>query len=125
LRTRAPRYTAPRLFTPHVPPALLRARAQVLFAGLPAWRDAAIEQRVSLPRLEGVAWRVDAAHSSSALSAANEPVLRLCLSVRDQPAWDGAMPATRDVAVALGPASLGALLEGMRRIKDQLAAFSS
>ena len=72
---------------------------------------------MSLPRLEGVTWRVDAAYSSSSLAAANEPVLRLCLTVRDQPAWDGAMPGARDVAVALGPASLGALLEGMRRIK--------
>jgi len=98
---------------------------QVLFAGLPVWRDAAIDQRVSLPRLEAVAWRVDAAFSSTSLSAANEPVLRLSLTVRDQPTWEGAMPASRDVAVSLGPASLGALLEGMRRIKDQLAAFSS
>ena len=80
---------------------------------------------MALPRLEGVAWRVDAAYSSSSQYAANEPVLRLCLTVRDQPAWEGAMPASRDVALALGPASLGALLEGMRRIKDQLAAFSS
>ena len=80
---------------------------------------------MGLPRLEGVAWRVDAMHSSSSLAASNEPVLRLCLSVREQPAWEGAMPSVREVPVALGPASLGALLEGMRRIKDQLSAFSS
>lgn len=80
---------------------------------------------MGLPRLEGVAWRVDAVHSSGALAASNEPVLRLCLSVRAQPAWEGAMPGVVDVPMALSPASLGALLEGMRRVKDQLSAFSS
>ncbi len=83
-----------------------------------------MEQRVGLPRLEGVSWQVLAMNSNSATSSANEAALRLKLSLRDQPSVDGVMPASRDVFVAVSPASLGAMLEGMRRVKEQLGAFS-
>jgi hypothetical protein len=95
-----------------------------LFAGLPRWREVAVERRVGLPHLEGVSWSVLAVNSTSAAASANEAALRLRLSVRDQPSAEGVMPACRDVHVAVSPASLGAMLEGMRRVKEQLGAFS-
>ena len=125
LRARARARAEPLFFLaplPNAPPFSLPA--QVLFAGLPAWREAAVEQRVGLPRLEGVSWRVLAMNSNAAVANANEAALRLKLSLRDQPAQEGVMPPQRDLFVAVSPASLGAMLEGMRRIKEQLGAFS-
>ena len=109
---------------PRAPSSLPRRSSQVLHAGLPGWREAAVGQRVGLPQLEGVSWSVLAVNSTSATASANEAALRLRLSVRDQPTADGVMPASRDVFVAVSPASLGALLEGMRKVKEQLGAFS-
>ncbi len=97
---------------------------QVLFSGLQGWREAAVEQRVGLPHLEGVSWNVLAVNSNSSTSSANEAALKLKLSLRDQPSQEGVMPASRDVYVAVSPASLGAMLEGMRKVKEQLAQFS-
>lgn len=83
-----------------------------------------MDQRVGLSRLESVAWRVQAMNSNSFVASANEASLLLTLGVRDQPSVDGVMAQQRDLNLAVCPASLGALLEGMRRIKDQLGAFS-
>ena len=98
---------------------------QVIFSSLPVWREAAIDSRVSLPRLESTSWSVDAVNSSSALAAANEPVLRLCLKVREQPSRTDELPAVKDLALTVPAASLGALVEGMRKIKDSLAALNT
>ena len=96
----------------------------MLFSALPHFRDAAVDQRVGLPRLENVAWRVQAMNSNTFVASANEAALLLKLSVRDQPGQDGVMAQLRELNLAVSPASLGSLLEGMRRIKDQLGAFS-
>lgn len=97
---------------------------QLIFEALPAWREAAIEGRPSLPRLERLDWRVDvvAGSSSAATAAGGTPVVLLDCLVRDTPARTDALPASRHVAVELDAASLGALLDGMNRIKDQLAS---
>jgi len=87
--------------------------AQVLSAGLPAWRDAAVEQRVAPPRVEGCAAEPDGGAGDA------EPALRLALRVR------GAGPAAaREVRLSLDAAALGALLAGMRRVREQLAALA-
>lgn len=93
-------------------------------AALPTWREAAIDARVSLPRLERLDWRVDvvAGSSEGATIAGGAPVVLLDCLVRDQPSRAGEMPGTRHIAAELDSATLGALLDGMRRIKDQLAA---
>jgi hypothetical protein len=96
---------------------------QILTAALPAWREAAIESRVSLPRLEGISWSVDTAAGSGELAAAAEPLLRLSLDVRGAPARADTVPATETLAVTIPPAALGALVEGMRRVRDQLGAL--
>ena len=97
--------------------------SQLIFAALPTWREAAIESRVALPRLEKLDWRVDVVSGSSGSASATSgtPVVLLDFSVRDQPSHAGTMPGKRHVAAELDTATLGAMLDGMRRIKDQLA----
>lgn len=82
-----------------------------------------MDSRVSLPALEGVAWRVDVLNASAEAGATNEPTVSLRLRVRDNATRADALPAAHDVMVGLNAASLGALVDGMRRIKDQLAGI--
>jgi hypothetical protein len=103
-------------------PRLAQLCVQVLAASLAGWREAAVDQRVSLPRLEATSWRVDVVNATSDVAVTNEPVATLTLVVRDQPGGSG-MQATHALPVALDAASLGALVDGMRRIKDQLATL--
>ena len=78
---------------------------------------------MGLPRFESASWRVEAMASSSGVSTSNEPVVCLNLRVKDPPHGEqGAL--TKDVAFTLTPASMGVLVEGMRKIKDQLSAVA-
>ena len=124
-------------------PAGLDARlaslvASVLATALPAWREAAVEQRIGLPRLQRMAWQVEVLSASSEQQQANEPVLTLSLTVSDGGSGGGggdgleggdgsarldAMPAARSFAVTANAASLAALVGSMRRIKEALAAL--
>lgn len=92
---------------------------------MPSWREAAIDSRVGLPHFDGFSWRVDVVNGTSSLASANEPALHLNFSVRGQPTEAGALPASKQESVDLSAATLGALLEGMRRIKDQLAGIQA
>jgi hypothetical protein len=96
---------------------------QFLFSALPGWREGAIESRVALPRLEAVSWRVDTAAGSAELASAAEPLLRLALGVRAAPRDARAPPPLEELALTVPPAALGALVDGMRRVRDQLAAL--
>ena len=117
----------PRPRSPSTHPLLrspLRA-AQIIFAALPAWREGAIDSRVALPRLEGLEWAVDTAAGSAELAAGAEPLLRLTLDVRGAPSRADAVPAVAPLALTVPPAALGALVDGMRRVRDQLAALNA
>ncbi len=112
--------------TLHPPsPSIAAAAAQIIFAALPAWREGAIDSRVALPRLEGLEWAVDTAAGSAELAAGAEPLLRLTLDVRGAPSRADAVPAVAPLALTVPPAALGALVDGMRRVRDQLAALNA
>jgi hypothetical protein len=100
---------------------LLCAVSQLLLAALPRWREAALEQHVSLSKLEKLDWRVDIVSAGSSVAAMSTPVVIMDCAIRDPPRAEDSMPSTRHVMVELDHASLGALLDGMRRIRDQLA----
>jgi len=88
------------------------------------WREASIASRVGLPALVESKWSVDVVDATSDLSKAATPAVQLQLAVRGQATRVGEMPPVETVAVELNHASLGALVDGMRRIRDQLAGMS-
>ena len=94
---------------------------QFILSSLPAWREGAIESRVSLPRLESTSWRVDTASGSANLASASEPLLRLSLNVRASPTETNTIPPLENIDITIPPAALGVLIEGMRRVRDQLS----
>jgi hypothetical protein len=117
----------------------------VLAAALSGWREAAVEQRVGLPRLQKVGWAVQSLCASSELAAAAEPVVTLTLTVSDDSGLEGArgaggygalggggggggggeeaMPASRAFAVTLNQASLASLVASLRKVKESLSAL--
>jgi hypothetical protein len=109
-------------------------------------REAAVEQRVGLPRLQKVGWAVQSLCASSELAAAAEPVVTLTLTVSDDSGLEGArgaggygalgggggggggggeetMPASRAFAVTLNQASLASLVASLRKVKESLSAL--
>ena len=132
-------------------PAGLEARlgallAGVLAAALPGWREAAVEQRVGLPRLQKVGWAVQSFCASSEQAATAEPVVTLSLTVSDDAGLEGGfgggsgggfgggalgaadggadvMPASRTFALTLNQASLASLVASLRKVKESLSAL--
>lgn len=101
--------------------------AGVLVSSLPSWREAAVEQRVGLPRLQHLSWQVDVLSASSEQTTSNEPIVTLSFTTSG--GSDGIkkdaneMLASKTFAVTMNQASLGTLLASMRRIKESLAAL--
>ncbi len=88
------------------------------------WREASIASRPGLPSLIDSAWSVDVADATTLVAKAATPTIRLDLRVRDAPSAAGAMSGERTVSVEMNHASLGALVDSLRKTKDQLGAMS-
>jgi hypothetical protein len=97
---------------------------QLLFSGLPMWRESAVESRISLPKLVESDWRVDVVDSTASIDKAGVATLELGFTIRDTPVSTTSMPQERQVTVDLNHASLGAFVEGMRRVRDQLSSMN-
>jgi len=108
---------------PDLDPRLRSLVAGILFAGLPMWREAATAGRVGPAKVVDSAWRVSVTDSSDLVAKAGDAKVGIDFVVRDPPTSTTAVPAERTVAVELNHASLGALVDGMRRIRDQLASM--
>ena len=102
------------------PPPPIHTLHQIFVAGLPLWRESAIAQRVSLPRLERAHWRVDLVAGSDSAATVGEPRILLNLALRPQAERTDAMAPVRNVDVELTPATLSTLVDGMKRIAVQL-----
>lgn len=72
-----------------------------IVAKLPLWREASVRQRVSLPPLVAVDWRVDLKSSSSALSRMAVPTVLVNLTSRKQADRVGVFPGEETVSIEL------------------------
>lgn len=95
----------------------------IIAVHLHSWREASIEQRVSLPRLLTSGWSVDVINATEDASRLGAAAVTLKLEVREQPRKVGEMPALKTVHTELNHASLTVLVEGMRKIRDQLSSL--
>lgn len=89
------------------------------------WREAAVDARVGPPKLVESSWAVHVAEGSDAVAKFASPACTLGLTLQDAATARDALPAERRVGVELNHAALAALVDGMRRVRDQLAAVSS
>lgn len=113
------------LLPPDCHERLARLIATAAAASLPSWRAAAIKQAPSLPRLQRVAWSVTMAAGSDAAHRSGVPAVQLQCDVTAQPTKAGSLPPTTPISIELGKETLGVLMEGFGRIRDQLDALAS
>lgn len=113
------------LLPPDCHERLARLIATAAAASLPAWRAATIRQAPSLPRLQRIAWSVAMAAGSDAAHRSGVPAVQLHCDVTAQPTTAGVMAPTTPLSIELGKETLGVLMEGFGRIRDQLDALAS
>uniref|UniRef100_A0A3P9Q6T2 COMM domain containing 9 n=1 Tax=Poecilia reticulata TaxID=8081 RepID=A0A3P9Q6T2_POERE len=99
---------------------------KILLENSPAWRTEALSHQVSLPQLKELDWRVDLVTGSDSVSRMAVPT---CLvQGRDLP--DDTIHETESrypvstVTVELSRESLDTILDGLGRIRDQLAVVA-
>uniref|UniRef100_A0A4W3ICI2 COMM domain containing 9 n=1 Tax=Callorhinchus milii TaxID=7868 RepID=A0A4W3ICI2_CALMI len=87
--------------------------------------EATLLERLSLPHLVAMDWRVDIKASSDTVSRMAVPTCLLQMKIQDDagPHRDG--PAISTVSVELSKETLDTMLDGLGRIRDQLSAVAS
>jgi hypothetical protein len=80
---------------------LKKLLCSIIVGRLPIWRDAAVRQRVSLPTLVDVDWRVDVKSSSAAISRIAVPTLLVNLKTRRQRSNSTAFPGEDTLSLEL------------------------
>lgn len=108
-----------------IDPKLQSLVGKIIDSRLAAWKDAAAMSRVSLPRLVDHDWALHLQQSSSQVSAMNVPTVRVQLKIEDQPRSAGEMPQVSNVDFELSREALGTMLDGLGKIKEQLAIMGS
>lgn len=105
-------------------PRLAKLIASQVSKALPAWRQAAVRQAPSLPRLEKVSWAVSMGSGSDSAQRSGVPGVRVQCDVTAQPSRAGAMPSTSPISFEMTKETLGVLMEGFGRIRDQLDSLA-
>ncbi|XP_077374011.1 COMM domain-containing protein 9 isoform X4 [Festucalex cinctus] len=85
-----------------------------------AWKTEAVASQTSLPQLKAVEWRVDLVSSSDALRRMCVPACLVHFQTEDAVGEEGVSVAT----VELSRESLDTMLDGLGRIRDQLAVVA-
>ena len=93
-------------------------------ANLMDWKKIASQQIISWPRMVDMDWRVDVMSSSQEVSRMSVPTVILDIKVEGQQERVGEMPPVRSINFELSKESLGTLLDGMNKIREQLGALS-
>ena len=106
-----------------VNPKLKQVVGSVITSRHEAFREAAISNRVSLPRYVDMSWAINMKKASSEIPSMSIPTVLLELEVEEQPTWSDQIPSVDKVSMELSKASLETLLDGLGKIKDQLSAM--
>lgn len=90
---------------------------------IPDWRSVVMQNQVSPARLVSFDFRVDNTISTDQMTNVNASSLLLNLSVQDTPTRVNEIPTTRNIQLELSNQELKTLLDGMLKVKDQLATI--
>ncbi|XP_063052856.1 COMM domain-containing protein 9 [Engraulis encrasicolus] len=96
---------------------------KILLEHGPKWRKEALANQVSLPRLVEMDWRVDLKTASDSVSRMAVPTCLVQMKVED---YAGAVgeESVSPVTMELSKETLDTMLDGLGRIRDQLAAVA-
>jgi hypothetical protein len=104
-------------------PQLCRLLAKCLAAELPQWRAACVNNQVSPPKLVDFDWRVDVKTSSHLMERMAVPTVFVEMKVQDPPQRAGEVAPQRNVQFELSKQALATMLDGLEKIKGQLAGI--
>ena len=104
---------------------LSRLIAAVVGSHVPAWSELAKEATISLPKLVDVDWRVDVKTASDAAFRMAEPTVIVEMSVQEAATRAGVMLGVRRVNFEMSKETLATMLDGLGKIRDQLASIKT
>ena len=78
-------------------------------------------KQVSIPKLAGVDWRIDVKTASDSLTRMAVPTCLVELEVQGVPARSGELAGVKHLAFEMNREALGAMLDGLGKIRDQLS----
>lgn len=100
---------------------ILKLIGQIINSHLQVWREASSLNRVSLPRLVDIDWALHLKTSSSSSQKLNIPTVLMQLSIEENCLNIKEMPLMKKVDFELSKEALETVLDGLRKIKDQLS----
>jgi len=104
-------------------PQLGKLITRIVVAHAEEWKTSAMSHQVSPPKLVDFAWRVGTTVSSDALVNMNNTSLVLSLTIQNNPTQVGVTPGLEEVQLELSKQELATMLDGLTKIKEQLAAI--
>eukprot|EP00047_Mylnosiga_fluctuans_P005817 m.242911 g.242911 ORF g.242911 m.242911 type:complete len:194 (-) comp14121_c0_seq1:64-645(-) len=96
----------------------------VIAANLPSWLQLTINSQVSLPRLKTFDWRIDIKAASDACPQMSVPTCIVQMRVQDVADKVGVMPGQSTVTFEVTKETLSTMLDGLGKIRDQLASVA-
>ncbi|KAL2093983.1 hypothetical protein ACEWY4_011295 [Coilia grayii] len=96
---------------------------KILLEHSPKWRDEALANQISLPRLAEMDWRVDLKTASDSVSRMAVPTCLVHMKIQDN-SCAGGDDSLSSVTMELSKETLDTMLDGLGRIRDQLAAVA-
>ncbi|OWF47966.1 COMM domain-containing protein 9-like isoform X2 [Mizuhopecten yessoensis] len=88
------------------------------------WRNSALNNQVSLPRLVDFDWRVDIKTSSDTITRMSVPTCVLQMKVQENATEVDKTPEVEHVNVELSKETLDTMLDGLSKIRDQLSSVA-
>lgn len=95
----------------------------IITAKLGVFREAAIANRVSLPKYVDMNWAINMKKCSSKIPAMNVPTVLLKLQVQGQVTRANEVPDLENIDVELNKPAIETLLDGLGKIRDQLSSL--
>ncbi|CAL1541159.1 unnamed protein product [Lymnaea stagnalis] len=97
---------------------------KTILDNMQAWKAEAIGGQVSLPKLLDFDWRVDTKTSSDAVARMSVPTCILNLEIQESQVNAQQTQGTENVNVELSKETLDTMLDGLGKIRDQLASVA-
>ncbi|XP_060763990.1 COMM domain-containing protein 9 [Neoarius graeffei] len=96
---------------------------KILLEQSATWRNEALSNQISLPRLVDLEWRVDMKTASDSVSRMAVPTCILHMKIQDGGSMSSSINES-SVTVELSKETLDTMLDGLGRIRDQLSAVA-
>jgi len=97
---------------------------KIILDKMELWRAEAVKSHVSLPRLLDMDWRVDMKTSSDSVARMSVPTCILNLQIQPPSSKVGETAESENVTVELSEETLHTALDGLGKIRDQLASVA-